>query len=126
MVLFGRFSLGVAAFYFGIEQLIHPQFTPGVPDAILTPAGVPLHAFLGYPVGVILLVAGAALLVNFRPRTSAAAIGILMTLLTLCLYLPLLLLTHDPSEMTQAINFVADTLLFGGTAFLVAGTLRQA
>jgi hypothetical protein len=34
-----------------------------------------------------------------------------------------LALTHDPSQMTDAINFVADTLMFGGTALLVAGAL---
>ena len=34
-----------------------------------------------------------------------------------------LALTRDPSQMTEAINFVADTLMFGGTAPLVAGAL---
>jgi hypothetical protein len=48
-----------------------------------------------------------------------------MTLLAVLLYLPILALTHDPSQMTDAINFVADTLMFGGTALLVARALLE-
>jgi uncharacterized membrane protein len=123
MILFGRFSLAAAVTYFGFEQVLHPEFTPGVPDVKLTPASVPLHAMWGYPVGAFLLVAGVALLINIKPRIAACWIGVLMTLLTALLYLPILALTRDPSQMTDAINFVADTLMFGGMALLVAGAL---
>lgn len=123
MILFGRFSLAIAVMVFGVDQLRHPQLAPGVPDSKLMPAYVPLHTLWGYPVGAFLLVAGVALLINKRPRTAAASIGALMTLLTVGLYLPILALTHDPSQMTEAINFVFDTLLFAGTALLVARTL---
>lgn len=123
MILFGRFAVAIAVIVFGLDQLLHPEFAPGVPDSKLTPAWVPLHALWGYPVGAFLIVAGAALLLNKRPRTAAACIGMLMTLLTICLYLPILAVTRDPSQMTEAINFVFDTLLFGGTALLVARAL---
>ena len=73
--------------------------------------------------GALLLVAGAALLINIKPRIAACWIAVLMTLLTALLYLPILALTRDPSQMTDAINFVADTLMFGGMALLVAGAL---
>jgi hypothetical protein len=46
-------------------------------------------------------------------------------LLTIFLYLPILAITGDPSQMTNAINFVADTLMFGGTALLVARALPR-
>jgi uncharacterized membrane protein len=124
MVLFGRFSLAAAAIFFGFEQVLHPEFTPGVPDVKLTPAWVPVHAMWGYPVGAFLVLAGVALLVNIKARTAACWIGVLMTLLTVLLYLPILALTRDPSQMTDAINFVADTRLFGGTALLVARALQ--
>jgi uncharacterized membrane protein len=123
MILFGRFSLAAAVIYFGFEQVLHPEFTPGVPDVKLTPAWVPLHAMWGYPVGAFLVLAGVALLINIKARISASCIGLLMTLLTALLYLPILALTRDPSQMTDAINFVADTLMFGGMALLVAGAL---
>lgn len=123
MILIGRFFAALAAIYFGVEQLLHPEFTPGVPDTKLTPAWVPLHALWGYPVGALLLVAGTALLLNKWPRTAATWIGVVMTLLTVFLYLPILAVTRDPSLMTDAINFVFDTLLFGGMALLVATAL---
>jgi uncharacterized membrane protein len=123
MILIGRFFVALAAIYFGVGQLLHPEFSPGVPDTKLTPAWVPLHALWGYPVGAILLVAGTALLLNKWPRTAAACVGVVMTLLTVFLYLPILAVTRDPSQMTEAINFVFDTLLFGGTALLVARAL---
>jgi uncharacterized membrane protein len=123
MVLFGHLTVASAVIYFGLAQLLHPALAPGVPDTKLTPASIPLHAFWGYPVGAFLLLAGVALLINLKPRTAAASIGILMTLLSALLYLPILAVTHDPSQMTEAINFVADTLMFGGTALLVAKSL---
>lgn len=123
MILFGRFSMAVAVIYFGLEQVFHPEFTPGVPDAKLTPIWIPVHAFWGYPVGAFLLVTGAALLINVKPRVAACCIGILMTLLSVFFYGAIMGVTRDPSQMTDAINFVADTLMFGGTALLVAGAL---
>jgi uncharacterized membrane protein len=125
MVLFGRCAVAIAAIYFGVEQVLHPEFTPGVPDTRLTPSWVPLQTLWGYPVGAFLILAGAALLIKFRPRTAAACIGVLMTMLTVFLYLPILAVTRDPTQMTDALNFVADTLLFGGTALLVAGAMPE-
>ncbi len=123
MILIGRFTMAIAAIFFGVEQLFRPGLAPGVPDTKLTPDWVPLHGLWGYPVGAFLLIAGIALLVNKKPRTAATGIGALMTLLTLLLYVPIWTITRDPSQMTEAINFVFDTLLFGGTALLVARSL---
>jgi hypothetical protein len=126
MILFGRFTVAIAAIFWGVEQLLYPQFAPGVPDTKLTPAYIPLHALWGYPVGAILLVAGTALLFNKKPRTAAALIGALMTLLTVLLYTPIWAVTRDPPQMTEAINFVFDTMLFGGMALLVARAMPAA
>jgi uncharacterized membrane protein len=123
MILFGRLGVAIAVIYFGLEQVLHPEFAPGVPDVKLTPAWVPLHALWGYPAGAFMLVAGAALLVNKRPRTAAVSIAGLMMLITVFLHLPILALTRDPSQMTEAINYVFDTLLFAGTALLLAEAL---
>jgi uncharacterized membrane protein YphA (DoxX/SURF4 family) len=123
MILMGRFVMAIAVIFFGLEQVLHPEFAPGVPDVLLTPTWVPLHALWGYPVGLLLLVAGAALLINMMPRTAAGWIALLMTLVAVFLHLPILVLTRDPSQMTEAINYVADTLLFAGTALLLAGAL---
>jgi uncharacterized membrane protein YphA (DoxX/SURF4 family) len=123
MILIGRFCVAIAVSFFGVEQLLHPEFAPGVPAPRLTPAWVPLHAFWGYPAGALLLLAGAALLLNKKPRTAAVSIGVVMTLITLLLHSPILALARNPSQMTESINYVFDTLLFAGMALLVARAL---
>ena len=123
MVLIGRVCVALAVIYFGAEQLLHPGIAPGVPDVKLTPAWVPLHALWGYPVGAFMLVAGTALLLNQRARTVAIGIAVVMLLIAVFLHLPILARTSDPSQMTEAINFVADTVMFAGTALLLAGAL---
>ena len=124
MIRIGRFSMAAAVIFFGIEEVLHPEFTPGVPDVKLTPTWVPLHALWGYPVGAFLVLAGAALLFfRIKQRAAAGGIGVLMTLITAFLFLPILLLARDPGRMMDAINYVADTLMFGGMALLVAGAL---
>jgi DoxX. len=123
MILVGRLYLGAALFYFGLEQVLHPEFAPGVPDTKLTPAWVPMHALWGYPFGVSFLVAGAALLLNKRARVAAIGTAVLMLMIALFLHLPILAMTRDPSQMTDGINFVADTILYAGTALLVARAL---
>lgn len=70
-----------------------------------------------------MLVAGAALLLNQQPRTAAAGIGVVTLLIAVFPHLPILALTSDPSQLTDAINYVADTLMFAGTALLVAGAV---
>ena len=112
--LVGRFSLAAASLYFGLQQVLHPEFAPGVPDTLLTPAWVPLRAFWGYPVGAFFLFAGVALLLNKSPRLAAIGIAVLMMAIALFLHLPILALARDPSQMTEAVNFVADSILFAG------------
>jgi len=103
--------------------LLHPEFAPGVPLPKLTPLWVPLHAWWGYLMGAVLLFAGVCLLINKRPRTAAAWIGLVMTLLTVVLYSPLLALAQQPSQMNEGINYIFDTLLFAGTVLVLTAAL---
>jgi uncharacterized membrane protein len=125
MILFGRIVVAIAAIFFAIQHFLHPEFAPGVPSLKVTPAWVPLGPFWGYLTGVILLVAGAALLINKKARMGATSIGLLMAILTLLLYVPLLVMASPPPQMLEGINYVADTLLFAGAALLVAGALPE-
>ena len=67
-----------------------------------------------------LLIAGIALLVKRGDRIAAIWAGLLATLATALIYLPLLLMAAKPSEMNEATNYVADTLLFAGAILVVA------
>jgi uncharacterized membrane protein len=127
MVLFGRTVVAMAVIFFAVEHFLHPEFAPGVPLEKMTPSWVPFPSLWGYLAGAILLIAGIALALNKQSRTAAASIGALMTVLTLFLYLPILILAHGGStpQITEAINYVADTLLFAGAALVLASALPR-
>ena len=48
-----RFIVAVAITFFGVEQVLHPEFAPGVPLAKLTPLWIPVHVLWGYATGAI-------------------------------------------------------------------------
>jgi len=122
MILFGRIVLSIAAIFFAVQHFLHPEFAPGVPLPKPMPPWVPLAPFWGYLTGVILLISGAALLINKKARTAAASIGLLMATLTLLLYVPILVMASQ-AHIIEEINYVADTLLFAAAALLLAGAL---
>jgi uncharacterized membrane protein len=125
MILFGRIVIGIAAIFFAVQTFLHPQFAPGVPLAKATPSWVPLPSLWGYLSGAILLAAGIGLAVNKKSRMAAASIGALMTVLTLFLYVPIWILARGGTtpEIMEAINYVFDTLLYAGTALVLASAL---
>jgi uncharacterized membrane protein len=127
MILFGRIVVAIAAIFFAAEHFLHPGSAPGVPLEMMTPSWAPFASAWGYLAGAILLAAGAGLALNKRSRTAAASIGLLMTALTLCPYLFVLILAHggSPSEINEALNYVADTLLFAGAALVLASALPR-
>jgi uncharacterized membrane protein len=127
MVLFGRIVMAIAAIFFAAEHFLHPEFAPGVPLQKVMPPWVPFPSVWGYLAGAILLVAGIGLALNKQSRIAAVSIGALMTVLTLFPYLVILILAHAGStpEITEAINYVADTLLFAGAALALASALPR-
>jgi uncharacterized membrane protein len=127
MISFARIVLAIAAVFYAVQHFLHPEFAPGVPLEEMMPAGVPFPIAWAYLAGVILLAAGIALALNRRSRMAATAIGALMTALTLGLYLPLLMLTRNrPTlEINDAINSIADTLLYAGASLALASALPR-
>lgn len=121
-IVIGRICVAVALMFFAVEHFLHPEFAPGVPLAKQTPAWVPLIPLWGYLTGAVSLIAGICLLLKIRARTGAASLGLLMILLTLLLYVPILAVAPQAS-LVEAINYVADTLLFAGTLLVLAPAL---
>jgi uncharacterized membrane protein len=115
--------VGLPLIVYGVEHFLHPEFAPGVPLNKLTPAWVPLPTTWAYLTGSILLVAGVAILVDKYSRNAATTVGALMTLLTLFLYVPILAMATGDSQLIVGVNYVADTLLYGGAALLLAEAL---
>lgn len=112
--------------FFAAEHFLHPRFAPGVPLAKMTPNWVPIPAFWGILTGAALLASGATMLVARSENRiakcahlTATLLGLLIALLVLFLYLPIFL-TAAPPAMLEGVNYVFDTLLFGGTVLLAA------
>jgi uncharacterized membrane protein len=127
MILFGRIVVAMAAIFFAAEHFLHPEYAPGFPSEAMTPLWVPFPSVWGYLAGVILLVAGIGMAMNKKSRIAAVSFGALMTVLTLFLYLPMLILAHGGSmlEINQALDNVFDTLLFAGAALVLASALPR-
>ncbi len=125
MILFARIVIAIAAIFFGVQHFLHPKFAPGVPLELMTPSWVPFPVVWGYLTGAILLAAGIGLVLNKQSRTAAASIGAWMTVLTVFLYLIILVLAHGAPEINEGLNYVADTLLFAGSALALASALPR-
>jgi hypothetical protein len=54
------------------------------------------------------------MLFNWRTRIAAASVGVVMTFLTLFLYFPLFVKALGTAQSLEELNYVGDTLLFGG------------
>lgn len=120
-----RIVFAVVAIFYGVEHFLHPEFLPGVPLDKLTPSWVPAPRVWGYVVGAVLLVSGALLLLNRRTRDAAAWLGIVVAATVALIYVPMLGPAHGTSEVVEAIDFIADTLLYAGTALIVAEALSR-
>ena len=114
-----RVWTGMVLIFYGIEHFLHPEFSPGVPDTQLTAPWVPLPLVLAYLTGILLIAFGTAMFVRKYASSGGMFAGLLMTLLTIALYVPQLFLARSVSEEVTAINFVADTLLFAGTLLVI-------
>ena len=118
-----RILVAVPLLFFAVEHFLHPQFAPGVPLAKMTPEWVPIRAFWGYLTGAGLLISGASMLMAARhSRLAAQLLGLLITLLVVFLYLPIFLAAPRPM-LLEGINYLADTMLFGGTVLLASTIL---
>jgi uncharacterized membrane protein len=116
-----RFIIAVAITFFGVEQVLHPEFAPGVPLAKLTPLWIPVHLLWGYATGAVFVVGGVCLLINKQARLGAAWLGLVTLLLVIIIYVPIVV--ADPSDIGNAFNYLVDTLLLSGTLLALAGAL---
>jgi uncharacterized membrane protein len=127
MIVFGRIVVAMAAIFYAAEHFLHPEFAPGFPSDAMTPLWVPFPRLWGYLAGAILLAAGIGMALNKKARIAAVSFGALMTVLTLFLYLPMLILAHGGSmlEINRGLDNVFDTLLFAGAALVLASALPR-
>jgi len=118
--LFARLWTALVVIYFATQNILYPQYSPGVPAQRPTSEWVPLPHLLAYLTGAILVASGTAMLFKKTAVVAITSVGIFMTVLTVFLFGPDLFLARGVQQQVTAINFVADTLLFAGTMFAVA------
>jgi uncharacterized membrane protein YphA (DoxX/SURF4 family) len=116
----GRVVVAVVLMVYGVELILFPQFAPGVPLGKLTPSWVPGPHVWALLTGLVCIGGGVAILIRRYCRDGATVVGLVMTLLTLFLYLPILLMASGVPAVLEGANYVWDTLLFAGAVLLVA------
>jgi uncharacterized membrane protein len=121
----GRLCVAIPLVIFGVEQILRPQFAPGVPLSKLTPAWVPGPHVWALLTGLVCIGGAVGLLIRRYRRDAATAVGLVMTLLTLFLYLPILLMDRGFSQLLEGANYVFDTMLFGGAVLLVGVAMPE-
>ena len=118
----GRFFFAVGIVDFGVENFVHPQYAPVVPEPdLLMPVWIPAHIVWAWLTGTILLVCGVAMILNRRTRLAGAVAGIAFFALTIFFYLPMEIV-HPSIEISGELDQLAQALAMSGAALLVSGT----
>jgi len=114
--------------FYGVVNILYPQFSPGVPDTTPTAAWVPSPHIVAYGVGGILVLCGVAMFIRKSAPSAGAFAGLLMTVLAVGLYGRQFFIAGTSADKVIAINFIFDTLLFGGMILIIgaaAGIRRE-
>ncbi len=119
LAVLARVWTGLVLIFFGIENILYPQFSPGVPDTQPTASWVPLPLVIAYLTGTLLIAFGIAMLVRKYATSGGWLAGLLMVLLAVLLFVPQFFLARNVGERVTAINFIFDTLLFAGTLLVI-------
>jgi uncharacterized membrane protein YphA (DoxX/SURF4 family) len=90
---------------------------------MLTPGYVPGHAIWTYLTAVVYAVAGTFLLAGKKTRAAAACLGLMVLFLELVVYLPIAVV--ERASIDSGLNYLADTLMFGGAVLLLAGAMPR-
>lgn len=125
VAILGRIFFAVAIGEFGVENFVHPNYAPVVPEPnLMTPTWIPGHTVWPFLTGAILVGGSIAMLLNWRTRLAAAVVGIWFFVLLLGIYLPMEVV-HPSIEISGELDQVAQTLAMCGAALLVAGAQKS-
>ena len=118
-----RFWTAIVVTVYGLQHLVHPEFTPGVPSPVPFAAWVPAPQAIAYATGIVLAVCGLMMFTRRYAVTGAAVTGALMVALTVVLYVPQYFTATNGQQYFAALNFTFDTLLFGGTMLVIGSAI---
>jgi uncharacterized membrane protein YphA (DoxX/SURF4 family) len=119
VIMVARVTIGAVLVFFGARYLVNPAIAGGVPLEKMTPGWVPVAPLWGYLCGAVLVIGGILLILNRKAKTAALWTGVLMVAVTVFLYTPIWIM-NPPDLKMEGLNYVADTLYYGATLWLLA------
>ncbi len=125
IAIVARFWMAGVLVFYGLENVLYPQYSPGVPDMVITPTWVPAATTVAYVTGIVLVASGIAMFLEKYAASAAAACGAFMLLLALAIYVPEFFVATNVPQHVLAFNFVFDTLLFAGTLLQIGGAILE-
>jgi uncharacterized membrane protein YphA (DoxX/SURF4 family) len=118
-----RILCSISLIYFGAAHLFHPEALPACDFDQRIPAWMPGHSLWSYGAGIVFIVLGTILFLNFKARLTATSLGITILVLLLCVYLPLV--ADRPSDVANGLDYFVSTLAFSGVYMLLAAATPQ-
>ncbi|HEY4906812.1 MAG TPA: hypothetical protein VIH74_05130 [Candidatus Acidoferrum sp.] len=118
-----RYFVGIPILVYSIPQFMHANLLPGVPLERATPDYIWGHSVWSYLAGFVYLVCGVLLLIGKNTRVAATWAALTVLLVELVIYLPIGVV--DRASLDNGFNYVADTLMFCGAVFLLAGAMPR-
>jgi uncharacterized membrane protein len=118
-----RYFIAIPALFYSFEQFMHGDRVPGVPLRPMTPDYVYGHAIWTYLAAVAYAVTGILLLAGKNTRAAATWLGVTVLLVVLVVYVPIGVV--ERASLDTGLNYVADTLMYGGAVLLLAGAMPR-
>jgi uncharacterized membrane protein YphA (DoxX/SURF4 family) len=118
-----RYFVAIPLLFYSFEQFRHGNYVPGVPLDRLTPEWIYGHAIWTYLAAAVYAAGGILLLVGKKTRAAATWVGLSVLFVELVVYVPIG--TVDRASLDNGFNYMADTLMFCGAVFLLAGAMPR-
>ncbi len=115
-----RYFIAVGVLFYSFEQFRHSDHVPGIPLELVTPTWIWGHAIWTYLAAAVYAIAGVLLLLDKKPRASAAWIGVTVLFTILAVYVPYAVAQRASFD---GFNYLADTLMYGGAVLMLAGAM---
>jgi len=123
LAVVARCFVAIPILYYSVEQFLHADHVPGIPLELVTPAWIWGHLFWTYLTAVVYAIAGPLLLIGWKARAAGTALGAVVLLGILAVYLPLGIVGRASMEL--GVNYPMDTLMFCGTVLMMAGAMPR-
>ncbi len=117
-----RILLGIAPLFWAAEQLLHPDYRPGITLRQLNPFWLPLQVPLAWVCAAVLTASGLLILSGKEAKRGAIGLGVLFLVLAVVLGIPITVAA--PADI-GGLNYVFDDLMMSGVALCLAAALGR-